>query len=82
MALRGKKYANKDLLRRTRNEQRRRYYRKTAKYGKRAWTQAEDELVLGHSIPDSRLSPQIMRSVEAIQNRRHKLRKCFPKNTI
>lgn len=74
MPLRASKYVDKERLRKTRNAQRLRYYRKTSKYERRAWTCAEDDLVLAHSIPDSLLSEKIARSVAAIQVRRHILK--------
>lgn len=65
-----------------RNEERKRYYGKTAnKYEARAWTESEDQLVLKHLIPDIELSEKIGRSVSAIQNRRVKLKKSIKDNT-
>lgn len=65
-------------VRRSRAERRhaehKRYYAKTAfKYERRRWTEAEDELVLCHEVPDSELSPVIRRSLKAISNRRWRL---------
>ena len=69
------KYVDKEKLRRTRNQQRKRNYQKTAKYKRRKWTLKEDELVLAHNISDVQLSEKIKRSVQAIQTRRCKLKK-------
>lgn len=55
-------------------EQHRRYYAKTAfKYDRRPWTPDEDQLVMAHMVPDSRLSAVIRRSLKAISNRRWRL---------
>lgn len=60
----------------TRNNQRRRYYQRTAgKYEFRRWTAEEDKLVMSQSMTDTKLSSEIRRSVSAIQNRRCKLKK-------
>lgn len=62
----------RDVVRwqRTRAEQRRRYYQKTAGYPPRQWTAEEDALVLSHQQTDTKLSQQIRRSVASIQKRR------------
>lgn len=71
-----KSYANMEKYRKTKKNQNRRYYRKTASiYPTREWTIEEDKLVLEHSISDSELSKKIMRSVAAIQKRRCILKK-------
>lgn len=44
----------------------------------RPWTQAEDQLVREHSIPDRELSAKIGRSVRAIQIRRNRITKAQP----
>lgn len=68
-------YTDMDRYRRTRNEQRKRYYQKTAgKYPMRGWTDEEDLMVINHEIADTRLSELIQRSVSAIQSRRCKLK--------
>ena len=75
MPNRKERYIDMLLYKETRNAQRKRYYNKTAKYGRRNWTNEEDELVLLHEIPDMELSRKISRSVEAIQIRRSRLNK-------
>lgn len=71
-----KKYAaNPDEFRRIRNKQRKENYKKTQKNGiSRIWTKEEDKAVLAHDIPDAELSRKIMRSVQAIQSRRWRLK--------
>lgn len=68
-------YIDMTLYKQTRNAQRKRYYKKTARYERKFWTDEEDALVLKHDIPDMELSKKICRSVQAIQGRRHKLKK-------
>lgn len=51
-----------------------RYYARTAfLYERRRWTEAEDEMVIAHIVPDSELSPVIRRSMKSISNRRWRL---------
>ncbi len=71
-----KKYAaNPDEFRGIRNKQRKANYKKTRKNGViRDWTKQEDKAVLAHDIPDAELSKKIMRSVQAIQIRRSRLK--------
>lgn len=73
--LRKKDYRDLQKWKNTARLQRKRYYAKTALYAPRPWTAKEEQLVLEHTIPDSELSPLIQRSVSAIQNKRHKLKK-------
>ncbi len=69
-------YANLDLARKTRREQKNRYYGKTAfLYERRVWLPYEDQMVLDHTMPDTELSFRIQRSVTAIQVRRSVLKK-------
>ena len=68
-------YANMEKFRKTRNSQKRRYYRKTAKYERRTWTLEEEEAVLDKNMTDTELSKKIKRSVCATQNRRHILKR-------
>lgn len=70
MSNRRKLYADKEKFRETKNEQRRRYYKRTQKYNARPWTEEDDNKVLAHNIPDPKLSDMIQRSVGAIQTRR------------
>lgn len=71
-----KKYAeNPDEFRRIRNKQRKENYKKTQKNSiKRTWTKEEDKAVLAHDISDAELSKKIMRSAQAIQTRRWRLK--------
>lgn len=58
------------------NEQKKRYYSKSALNAqnfKKQWTHEEDNLVLKHEISDNELAKQIGRSVQAIQIRRSRL---------
>ena len=68
-------YVDLEKCRITRNAQRKRYYKKTQLYEKRAWTILEDELVLAHEVCDSVLSKQLGRSIQSIQVRRSRLLK-------
>ncbi|MCD8007101.1 MAG: hypothetical protein LUF29_09110 [Oscillospiraceae bacterium] len=62
-------------VRQQKKSNRKRYYGKTAnRYPKRAWTDEEIRLVLEHSIPDSKLSEKIGRSVKGIQEKRRRLK--------
>ena len=70
-----KSYSDMEKYRKIRNAQRKRYYRKTAKYERRVWTKEEDNRVLAHVISDTKLSEEIMRSVASIQMRRSRLKK-------
>ena len=70
-----KKYADMDKFRAYRNRHKKKYYDKTATYEPVAWTQAQEEMVLKHEIPDSQLSGLIGHSVNAIQKRRWLLKK-------
>lgn len=48
MPNRKKSYRDMQLYKETTQAQNKRYYQKTAKYPKRAWTPEEEELVLEH----------------------------------
>lgn len=72
----GRSYeSDPEKFRRMRNEQRKKNYRKTAIYEPKNWTIREDEMVLAHDITDFELSKKIHHSVQAIQQRRCKLKK-------
>lgn len=75
MALRGENYKDKTKLLHTRNEQRKRYYRKTQKYLPKIWEDEEVELLFKREITDTELSNYLQRSVAAIQGRRCKEKK-------
>ena len=75
MPNRKKKYNDMRKFTKTRTEQRKRYYDKTAIYEPSLWTPEQEELVLNHDIPDSELSAIIHHSVRAIQSRRYVLKK-------
>lgn len=70
-----RQYKDKEKCRQIRNEQRARYYKKTAIYQGREWTAYEDKMVLEHSMPDMELSALLQRGVRAIQIRRCRLKK-------
>ena len=71
MSNRKEQYSNMERYRKTKREQMKRYYGKTArKYERKLWTKEEDALVLEHKVTDSFLSDLIERSVGAIQTRR------------
>lgn len=74
---------NKDLdkFRKSRYKWKAKYYKRTAGiYKQRKWTSEEDERVLKHEIPDSKLSKQIERSVGSIHIRRSRLLKKVSEN--
>lgn len=66
----------KEMIQR-RNRERKKYYNKTsyARRGHSSWYEYEDKLVLAHVLTDSELAQLIHRSVQAIQQRRWKLKK-------
>lgn len=68
-------YTDIDKYKQTRNAQRKRYYKKTANYEKRSWTEEENKRVLDHNISDTELSSEIKRSVQSIQIQRSRLKK-------
>ncbi len=71
MSNRREQYSNMERYKKTKREQMKRYYGRTAhKYERKIWTKEEDALVLEHKITDSLLSALIERSVGAIQTRR------------
>ena len=68
-------YKDLEKYKKTRYNQRKRYYAKTAfrtKY--RYWTKEEEDAVIAHKISDTELSDKINRSVTAIQNKRRELK--------
>lgn len=66
--------AKEELRRCRRHAEHKRYYAKTAfLYEKRPYSDAEDALILAHTVPDSELSLTIHRSMKAISNRRWRL---------
>jgi len=73
-----KKQNYKDLnkWRKSKNRQRKRYYRKTqnAENSQSVWTKEDEDLVMAHSMSDTELSGLIGRSVGAIQKRRHNIK--------
>lgn len=76
MPIRRDNYADMEKFKKTRYEQRKRYYHKSEGiYEKRPWIKEEEKQVLAHSITDTELSKKIRRSVKAIQVRRSKLKK-------
>lgn len=75
MALRAKDYHDKEKLRKTRNAQRNRYYRKTNIYERREWTSSEIEAIMAKDITDTELSKIMHRSVRSIQQKRCRVKK-------
>lgn len=65
-----KAYKDINKFRAYRNRHKKKYYDKTATYEPVPWTQAQEEMVLKHEIPDSELSRIIGHSVNAIQKKR------------
>ena len=75
MPNRKENYADMEKFRKTRKEQRKRYYDKTAWKKPKSWTEEDDKSVLSHDITDTELSKIIGHSVRAIQIRRSRLKK-------
>ena len=75
MPNRKENYADMEKFRKTRKEQRKRYYDKTAWKELKSWTEEDDKSVLSHDITDTELSKIIGHSVRAIQIRRSRLKK-------
>lgn len=69
------KYVDKNLWKKTVQEQKRRYYGKTAFMPKKSWNPEDELRVLEHKIPDSELSVLIGHSVGSIQTKRSKLKR-------
>lgn len=69
-------YKDLDKWRAAKNRQRAKYYHKTqnAPNSKSRYTDEEIEMILNHSIPDIELSRKIGRSVQAIQQKRKKVK--------
>lgn len=82
MALRSKDYRDKEKLRKTRNAQRHRYYKKTSIYPAREWTCFEIEAILARDISDMELSKKIKRSVRSIQLKRYRLKKSMEDQNV
>lgn len=72
MPLRSKNYADKERLRVTRNQQRKRNYKLTQLYKQRKWTKEELFMIHERNITDRELSVKIGRSVQSIQCMRSK----------
>lgn len=75
MSFRKANYKDLDKFRKTRNKYKRKYFAKTAKYKRRAWTELEDVIILEHKNTDTEISNYIQRSVNSIQKRRSRLKK-------
>lgn len=75
-------YKDIEKFRLTRNKGKRKYYSKTAKYKRRAWTELEDVIVLEHKKTDTEISNYIQRSVCSIQIRRHRLKEMEKKDNV
>ena len=74
---------DKERARKTRNRQRKKNYNKTSFYseGRRKYLEKEDEMIIEHSMTDFELAHLIGRSVQAIQTRRHRLKKASKNDT-
>lgn len=70
-----KAMSDQEKAKELRNNQRRKYYRKTAGYKPRSWTIHEQELLFNSNLTDPQLSALIHRSVAAIQIQRSKLKR-------
>ena len=70
-------YKDPDKYRNYRNRWKSRYRSKTGSYlyKPREWTKEELQMVQAHEITDRELSKKIKRSVQAIQQARHRLKK-------
>ena len=75
-------YSDMEKFKKTRNAQKKRYYSKTAIYGRSQWTSEQDKMVLEPMITDTELSVIIGHSVSAIQKRRWRLKKRKNKEEI
>ena len=75
-------YKDLDKFRLTRNKCKRKYFSKTAKYKRRAWTKLEDVIVLEHKKTDTEISNYIQRSVCSIQTRRCRLKEMEKKDNV
>ena len=74
MALRSKEYRDKEKLRKTRNAQRKRYYRQTQGNKPKRWSEDEIQMVLDKPVTDRELSELMNRSMQSIQLKRHNVR--------
>ena len=75
-------YKDLDKFRLIRNKYKRKYFSKTAKYKRRAWTELEDVIVLEHKKTDTEISKYIQRSVCSIQTRRCRLKEMEKKDNV
>lgn len=74
--LRKEGYKDMEKYRKTRNAQKRRYYRKTifSENSKKHYTSEELSMILEHKITDMELSKLLGRSVGSIQTKRRRLK--------
>lgn len=82
MSFRKSSYKDLDKFRLARNKCKRKYFSKTAKYKRRAWTELEDVIVLEHKKTDTEISNYIQRSVCSIQTRRCRLKEMEKKDNV
>ena len=82
MSFRKSNYKDIEKFRLIRNKSKRKYFSKTAKYKRRAWTELEDIIVLEHKKTDTEISKYIQRSVCSIQIRRHRLKEMEKNNNV
>lgn len=74
MVLRSNSYVDKEKLLKTRNKQRKRYYKKTQGNKPRKWTDEESSIILTSEMTDTELAGLFARSVQSIQCKRHLLK--------
>jgi iron uptake system EfeUOB component EfeO/EfeM len=82
MSFRKSNYKDIEKFRLVRNKGKRKYFSKTAKYKRRAWTELEDVIVLEHKKTDTEISNYIQRSVCSIQTRRSRLKEIENNNNV
>ncbi|WP_418428041.1 hypothetical protein [Blautia hydrogenotrophica] len=75
MSFRKEGYSDIDKWRKTVRNYNKRYYKQTAKYAPRPWTENEIQMLFDETINDRELSEKIHRSMKSIVLKRHRVRK-------
>lgn len=75
-------YADLNKWRKTLTNYNREYYRKTAKYPARTWTDEEIELIMKREMSDRELSEMLGRSMKSIILKRHRIKKSMEQERI
>lgn len=75
MSYRKNGYKDIDKWRKTVTRYNREYYRKTAIYDRRKWTQEEIDEIMNREIPDMELSKKLQRSMKSIALKRCRINK-------